>query len=128
MTIKRNLLPDVYVLPTTIVSFTVPSQLQREESRADVSTSTSGQVRYFNPTIAGMLFKRGLKENKAGVHRSDHVLRGSILQCERQKTKMPSSQTLDDFIMTSDIASLQRYSRSVSCTVGGGVGAVEHAN
>lgn len=31
-------------------------------------------------------------------------------------------------MLTSDIASLQRYSRSVSCTVGGGVGAVEHAN
>lgn len=31
-------------------------------------------------------------------------------------------------MLTSDIASLQRYSRSVSCTVGGGVGAIEHAN
>lgn len=30
--------------------------------------------------------------------------------------------------MTSDIALLQGYSRSASCTVGGGVGAVEHAN
>lgn len=31
-------------------------------------------------------------------------------------------------MLTSDIASLQRYSRPSSCTVGGGVGAVEHAN
>lgn len=70
---------------------------KEKKAWADVSTSTSGQVRYFNPAIARMLFKRYLKKNKAGVYWSDCGVKEVFLNGKKKKCCKALHKILDIF-------------------------------